>query len=127
MRNLQQLLPTVTISLTYFTSFIHCNLYFTLGAENSALSLLGFPCFKRKYRVQRFDGFSQNLTKIFLDYQSLKACEPFGYFKIRFLLCLLMGQRLVNILFVRFKIDFLSNQSEYRKSLTISCSLPSAD
>ena len=56
------------------------------------------------------------LAKMFLGYQSAKACEAFLIFQI-VLLCGLMWGRLANIHFANFKIDFLDNQSEYRKSL----------
>ena len=96
-------------------------------AKTRALFLRGFPCFKRINRASRFDGFLRNLAKMFPGYQCAKVCEAFLIFQILLLLCALMWRRSANIQFANFKIDFLGNQSEYRKSLTCFCSLSPTD
>ena len=48
-------------------------------------------------------------------------------FQILFLLSALMCRRSENIQFANFKINFLVNQSEYQKSLTLFCSLSATD
>jgi len=70
------------------------------------------------------------LAKMFLGYQCKKGCEAFLIFQIPFLLNALLCRRsaniqFANIQFANFKMNFLVNQSEYRKSLTPFCS-PSA-
>ena len=64
----------------------------------------------------RFDGFLWNLAKMFPCYQCTKVCEAFLICQILFLLRALMWRRSANIRFANFKIDFLGNQSEYRKA-----------
>jgi len=86
-----------------------------------------FPFFKRINRVYRFDGLLWNLAKMFLGYQCEKGCKAFLIFQILFLLSTLMCWRSANIHFPNFKINFLVNQSEYRKSLTPFCSLSATD
>jgi len=87
----------------------------------------GFPCFKGINRIYRFDRLLWNLVKMFPDYQCEKGCEAFLIFQILFLLNALMWRRSANIQFANFKIDFFVNQSEYRKSLTLFCSLSATD
>ena len=48
-----------------------------------------------------------------------KSVGGFLIFQTFFLLRALNWRRLANIQFAKFKVDFLGNQSEYRKSLTI--------
>jgi len=67
------------------------------------------------------------VAKIFLGYQYEKGCEAFLIFQILFLLSALMCRGSENIQFANFKINFLVNQSEYRKSLTPFCSLSATD
>ena len=86
-----------------------------------------FPFFKRINRVCRFDGFLWNLAKMFLGYQCAKVCEAFLIFQIFFLVRALNLRRSANIQFANFKIEFLGNQSEYRKSLTQFCNLSPTD
>ena len=86
-----------------------------------------FLCFKRINRAFRFDGFLWNLAKMFPGYQCAKVFEAFLIFQIVLLLRALLWRRSANIQFVNFKIDFLGNQSEYRKSLTRFCSLSPTD
>ena len=86
-----------------------------------------FPCFKRINRAHRFDGFLWNLAKMFPGYQCAKVCEAFLIFQILLLLRAPMWRISTNIQFANFKIDFLSNQSEYRKSLTHFCSVSPTD
>ena len=95
--------------------------------KTRALFLREFPCFKRINRVYRFDGLLWNLAKMFLGYQCEKGCEAFLIFQILFLLSALMCRRSANIHFANFKINFLVNQSEYRKSFTPFCSLSATD
>ena len=57
----------------------------------------------------------------------LSMSEAFLIFQIFSLLRALKLRRSANILFANFKIDFLGNQSEYRKSLTHFCSLSPTD
>ena len=64
---------------------------------------------------------------MFLGYQWAKVCETFLIFKMFFLLRALNWRRSANIQFANFKIDFLGNQSEYRKSLTHFCSVSPTD
>ena len=56
-----------------------------------------------------------------------QKCEAFFIFQILLLLRALKWRRSANIQFANFKIDFLGNQSEYRKSLTHFCSLSPTD
>ena len=56
-----------------------------------------------------------------------KKGEAFLIFQILLLLSAFMWRKLANIKFANFKIDFLVNQSEYRKSLTPFCSLSATD
>ena len=60
---------------------------------------------------------------MFLGYQCAKVCEAFLIFQIFSLLRALNLRISANIQFANFKIDFLGNQSEYRKSLTLFCSV----
>ena len=53
-------------------------------------------------------------------YKCAKVSEAFLIFQIFFLLRALNLRRSANIQFANFKIDFLGDQSEYRKSLTHS-------
>ena len=69
----------------------------------------------------------KNLAKMFSGYQCAEACEAFLIFQILLLLRALMWRISANIQFANFKIDFLGNQSEYRKSLTHFCSLSPTD
>ena len=62
-----------------------------------------------------------------LGYQCAKVCEAFLIFQIFSVLRALNLRRSANIQFANFKIDFLGNQSEYRKSLTHFCSLSPTD
>ena len=96
-------------------------------AKTRALFLRGFPFFKRINRVCRFDGFLWNLAKMFLGYQCAKVCEAFLIFQLLLFLRALNWRRSANIQLANFKIDFLGNQSEYRKSLTYFCSLSPTD
>ena len=91
-----------------------------ISFQNSrALFLRGFPFFKRINRVCRFDRFLWNLAKMLLGYQCAKSV--WGFFDIPNIFPFTRFQ------FGNFKIDFLGNQSEYRKSLTHFCSLSSTD
>ena len=56
-----------------------------------------------------------------------KCVRLFWFSKYFFLLRTLMWRRSANVQFANFKIDFLSNQSEHRKSLTHVCSLLPTD
>ena len=61
---------------------------------------------------------------MFLGYQCAKVFEALLIFQISFLLHALNFRRSANIQLANFKIDldFLGNQTEYRKSLTTFCS-----
>ena len=50
-----------------------------------------------------------------------QECVRLFWFSKYFMLCSLMWRRSANIQFANFKIDFLSNQSEYGKSLAPFC------
>ena len=68
--------------------------------------------------------FGQNVPRLSMH---KSVCEAFLIFQIFFLLHALNLQRSANIQFANFKIEFLGNQSEYRKSLTHFCSLSPTD
>ena len=102
-------------------------LFFSFPFPSLSKTRTLFPSFKRINRVYRFDGLLWNLAKMFLGYLCEKGWEHFLIFQIRLLLSALMWRRSANIQFANFKIDFLVNQSEYRKSLTPFCSLSATD
>ena len=96
---------------------LNLGLYFCVDFPSSS-ELIGYVDLTDSYEI----GLRCSLV-----INAQKCVRLFLIFQIFSLLSALKLRRSANIQFANFKIDFLGNQSEYRKSLTPFCSLLPTD